>query len=128
MRYLQMKVILTKLQTTGSRPSSIAEAKDLQEIHHDVETDDALRLLERAISSGSQLFIEGEFATVQFGFDADKHLAVEISDIRDGFWAISEVSELSAKRIIDITYKREVFSNVIPGTDQQWDAFGTPAS
>jgi hypothetical protein len=123
-----MKVTLTKFQSTGSRSSSMTDVQDLQELHHDVKVDDAFRLLERAISSGSQLFIEGEFATVQFGFDADKHLVVEISDMRDGFWAISEVSELSAKRIIDITYKREVFSNVIPGTDQQWDAFGTPAS
>lgn len=106
----------------------MTDVQDSQEIHYEVKTDDAFRLLDRAISSGSQLFIEGEFATVQFGFDADKHLVVEISDIREGFWAISEVSELSAKRIIEITYKREGFSNIIPGTDQQWDAFGTPAS
>jgi hypothetical protein len=123
-----MKVILTRFPTTSSPPSSVTDVQDLQEIHHEVKTDDAFRLLERAINSRSQLFIEGEFATVQFGFDADRHLVVEISDIREGFWAISEVSELSAKRIIDITYKREVFSNVIPGTDQQWDAFGTLAS
>jgi hypothetical protein len=49
---------------------------------------------------------------------------VEIYDSRKGFWAISEVSPLSARRIIMMAEAGEQFGNLIPETSLEWSAYG----
>jgi len=55
---------------------------------------------------------------------SDTSFEVEISDVRDGFWAISEVGILAAREMTEMVSENRKFGNGIPTTNEMWGAYG----
>lgn len=118
-----MKVTLTEFQPASSN-SHLRQGEAYQDSDHEPDGDGAIRLLESLGASRSRLLIKGKYCNLEFEVVPERPLAVEIYDSRDGFWAISEVSPVSARRIIMMADNGEQFGNLIPETTQEWGAYG----
>ena len=81
-------------------------------------------LLERLRASRSRLFINGPNRTAIFDLGIDGNINVEILSVPDDFWAISEVSAVEAQSIIRLIHTGGDFTEFIPETHRQWDAYG----
>jgi hypothetical protein len=85
----------------------------------------AILLLENMGPASPGLSITGKYCNLDFEYPVDRPLTVEISDVR-GFWAISEVSLPAARRIIMMVQDGDESADLIPETQQEWDAYGRP--
>jgi len=102
----------------------LKQGEDFQESDYELDGEKAIRLLESLAASRSRLFIKGKYCNLEFEVVPERPVTVEIYDIRDGFWAISEVSPVSAKSIIMMADAGEEFGNLIPETTEEWGAYG----
>jgi hypothetical protein len=93
-----------------------------QDSDHELDGEGAIRLLESSVASRSRLLIKGKYCNLEFEVPPERPLAVY--DSREGFWAISEVSPVSARRIIMTADDGEQFGNLIPETTKEWGAYG----
>ncbi len=118
-----MEVTLTKFQSASSE-GALRQGEDYQDSDHELDGEGAIRLLESLEASRSRLLIKGKYCNLEFEVAPERPLAVEIYDSREGFWAISEVSPVSARRIITMAESGKQFGNLIPETTQEWGAYG----
>ena len=84
----------------------------------------ALLLLEELLDSRGHLYFRTECFCLDFQDLSDTSFEVEIFDVRDGFWAISEVGILAARKITEMVSENKKFGETIPTTDQMWGAYG----
>ena len=118
-----MKVTLTKFTSASSEVLS-RQGEDYQDPDHELDSDGTIRLLESLGAGRSRLFVKGKYCNLEFEVAPETPLAVEIYDSREGFWAISEVSAVSARRIIMMADDGEQFGKLIPETAHEWGAYG----
>ena len=90
----------------------------------EADLDKAFRLLEELLDSRGHLYLQTESFCVEFQDLSDTSFEVEIYDLRDGFWAISEVGILAARKITEMVSENKKFGTNIPTTDQIWGAYG----
>ena len=100
------------------------QGENYQDSDYELDGEGVIQLLESLGASRNRLFIKGKYSNLEFEVDPERPVTVEIYDIRDGFWAISEVSPVSARRIIMMADNGEQFGNLIPETTQEWGAYG----
>lgn len=100
-----------------------SEQRTRNEYEVDLDHDGAVSLLRRLRSSGSYIHFAAPDYRIDFRLDPDELIEVEIMSVVDEFWATSLVSDSQAESIIGVAYRGERFSSVIPGTDQEWDAW-----
>ena len=86
--------------------------------------DEAYLLLEQLLDLRGHLYFRTECFCVHFQDLSDTSFEVEISDFRDGFWAISQVGILAARKITEMVCENKKFGENIPTTDQIWGAYG----
>ena len=91
---------------------------------YEADLDQAFLLLEELLDSGDHLHFRSECFSLDFHHLSDTSFEVEIYDTRDGFWAISEVGIVVARRIIEMVSENKKFGEHIPTTDQIWGAYG----
>jgi hypothetical protein len=89
----------------------------------DLDYEGALSLLRRLRSSGSYIHFAPQNYRIHFRLDPDDAIEVEIMSIIDDFWAMSEVSDSQAESILEVAYRGERFSRVIPGSEMEWGAW-----
>ena len=115
-----MRIVVAEVQAQS--PADPSEyTRDEYEV--DLDYEGALSLLRRLHSSGSSIHFAPQNYRIDFRLDPDEPIEVEIMSIVDEFWAMSEVSDSQAESIIGVAYRGERFSSVIPGTEQEWDAW-----
>jgi hypothetical protein len=91
---------------------------------YEADLDEAFPLLEGLLDSRGHLHFHSECFCLDFHYLSDTSFEVEIYDIRDGFWAISEVGILAARKITEMVSENKKFGENIPTTDQIWGAYG----
>ena len=91
---------------------------------YEADLDEAFVLLEELLNKEGHLYFKSECFCLDFHHLTDTSFEVEISDARDGFWAISEVGILAARKIIEMVAENKKFGENIPTTDQIWGAYG----
>ena len=90
----------------------------------EADLDEAFLLLEELLDSRGHLHFQTECFCLDFQDLSDTSFEVEIFDVRDGFWAISEVGILAARKITEMVSENKKFGENIPTTDQIWGAYG----
>lgn len=100
------------------------EGQDFTEYADELDDQQAILLLERLRASRSRLSINGFNRTAIFDLSADGTINVEILSVTDDFWAISGVSGIEAQSIIRVIQVGGDFTEFIPETNRQWDAYG----
>ena len=111
---MKITVEFAQGDSTSARIASRCEA----------ELDEALLLLEELLDSTGHLYFRTECFCLDFQDLSDTSFEVEIYDVRDGFWAISEVGILAARKITEMVSENKKFGENIPTTDQIWGAYG----
>lgn len=104
-------------------PADPSEQHRRNEYELDLDYDGALSLMRRLRSSGSYIHFAPQIYRIRFRLDPEKPIEIEIMSFVDEFWAMSEVSDTQAESIIEVAYRGEHFSNVIPGTEVEWGAW-----
>ena len=100
------------------------EGQDFTEYDDELDDQQAILLLERLRASRSRLSINGSNRTAIFDLSTDGTINVEILSVTDDFWAISGVSAVEAQSIIRVIQVGGAFTEFIPETNRQWDAYG----
>lgn len=109
---------------------SIFEAESAPGINHRVNTYDdisisqALALLRELKNGGDQLHIKTDHAAIEYCIDSDNRFSVDIYDIRNNFWAISEINTQAGDEIMRIAFADKEFGDTIPTTTELWGAYG----
>ena len=116
-----MKIVVEEGQDQSAGDPSKQQNRNEYEV--DLDNDGAVSLLRRLRSSGSYLHFAAQDYRIDFRLDPDGPIEVEIMSIVDEFWATSQVSDSQAESIIGVAYGGERFSSVIPGTEEEWDAW-----
>jgi hypothetical protein len=91
---------------------------------YEANLDEAFELLEELLGSRGHLYFRTETFCLDFQDLTDTSFEVEIFDVRDGFWAISEIGILAARKITEMVSENKRFGENIPTTDQIWGAYG----
>ncbi len=91
---------------------------------YEADLNEAFRLLEELLDTEGHLYFKSEWFCLDFQYLSDTSFEVEIYDLRDGFWAISEVGILAARKITEMVCENKKFRENIPTTDQIWGAYG----
>lgn len=81
-------------------------------------------LLENLKGSKTSLHFQSEYFCVDFNCLSETTFEVEIFDVRDGFWAISEVDMVAARKIAELVAENAKFGEIIPTTNELWGAYG----
>jgi hypothetical protein len=100
-----------------------SKQQNRNEYEVDLDYEGALSLMRRLRSSGSHVHFVAPDYRIDFRLDPDEPIEVEIMSMVDEFWATSQVSDSQAESIIGVAYGGERFSSVIPGTEDEWDAW-----
>lgn len=103
-----------QLDSTGAYIERIYEA-DLNEV---------CLLLEELKESKGSMHFQSECFCLDFSYLSDTSFEVEVYDIRDGFWAISEVGIVAARKIAEMVSENRKFGECIPTTNEIWGAYG----
>ena len=119
-----MRVIVTEFQGDARSEVRLQQGKDYLESEAEVDEGETILLLRRLRPSRSRILLQGETCTAEFHLEPNREISVEIMNITDGFWSISEVSESEAESIIRMASRGEAFGQLIPGTNREWDAWG----
>jgi hypothetical protein len=95
-------------------------------IEHDYDADphDVCLLLEELKGTKEFVHFKSQCFCVDFSYLSDTSFEVEIYDLRDGFWAISEVDMVAARKIVEMVSENEKFDELIPTTNELWGAYG----
>ena len=91
---------------------------------YEADLDEAFLLLEKLLDTNGHLHFRSESFGLDFQHLSDTTFEVEIYDVRDGFWAISEIGILAARKITEMVADNQKFGENIPTTDQMWGAYG----
>ena len=91
---------------------------------YEADLDEAFLLLEKLLDTNGHLHFKSESFCLDFQDLSDTTFEVEIYDVRDGFWAISEIGILAARKITEMVADNQKFGENIPTTDQMWGAYG----
>jgi len=102
----------------------LRQGEDYEDYEYELDGAGSIQLLESLGAGRSRLLIRGQYCNLEFEVAPERPLAVDIYDSREGFWAISEVSPISARRIIMMADDGEEFGNLIPETTEEWGAYG----
>lgn len=119
-----MKITVTQFKSEARSEGTLKEGQDYTEYQDDLDDQETLLLLERLRTSRSRLLIDGPNRTAIFDLSTDGTVNVEILSVTDDFWAISKVSAVEAQLIIQVIHAGGNFSEFIPETNRQWDAYG----
>lgn len=119
-----LKITVTQFKPEAPSEGTLKEGQDYTEYQDDLDDQETLLLLERLRTSRSRLLIDGPNRTGIFDLSTDGTINVEILSVTDDFWAISEVSAIEAQLIIKVIHAGGNFSEFIPETNRQWDAYG----
>lgn len=111
---MKITVECVQVDSTGARSAS----------RYETDLDEAFQLLEELLDSRGHLHFHTECFCLDFQDLSDSSFEVEISDARDGFWAISEVGIVAARKITEMASENKKFAENIPTTDQIWGAYG----
>jgi hypothetical protein len=104
-----------------SGPSS--EAKRETDYEVDLDYIEAVSLLRRLRSSRTSIHLGAPDYEIHFCLDPDDPIQVEIMSFVDDFWAMSEISDSDAESILEMAYRGERFTGVIPGSETEWGAW-----
>ena len=91
---------------------------------YDANLLEVCQLLEKLNETKGFLHLQSQHFCVDFIYLDDTSFEVEIYDLRDGFWAISEVDMAAARKIVEIVSENEKFGELIPTTNELWGAYG----
>ena len=91
---------------------------------YEVDLKEAFVLLEKLKNSNTSLHIKSEFSVIDFQYLSETSFEVEIYDIRDGFWTISEIDMVVARKIVEMISADEKFGEHVPTTNEIWGAYG----
>ena len=91
---------------------------------YQADLNDAYVLLEKLLESKDSLHFQSDCFGLDYRYLSDTSFEVEIYDIRDGFWAISEVGILAARKIMEIVSENMKFGETVPTTNKVWGAYG----
>jgi hypothetical protein len=94
------------------------------EHRYEVDLKETFILLEKLKNSNTSLHIKSEFFVIDFQYLSETSIEVEIYDIRDGFWAISEIDMVVARKIVENISADEKFGEHVPTTNEIWGAYG----
>jgi hypothetical protein len=118
-----MRVLVTRYKSEAPIGEYLQEGKDYTDHDDELEVENAILLLQRLRWSRSRIFLKGESCTADFELKQDASITIELTSL-NGFWAISEVSDREAESIVRRLYGGEDFGGFIPGSDQEWGAWG----
>ena len=99
-------------------------AGNFVEHSYEVDLNEALLLLEKLKDSKNSLHFKSEVFVIDFHYLSETSFEVEIFDIRDGFWAISEIDIVVARKIVEMVSANEKFGDHVPITNEVWGAYG----
>jgi hypothetical protein len=119
-----MKITVTQFNPEAPSEGTLKEGQDFTEYDDELDDQQAILLLERLRASRSRMFINGSNRTAIFDLSTDGTINVEILSLTDDFWAISGVSAVEAPSIIRVIQVGGDFTEFIPETNRQWDAYG----
>ena len=91
---------------------------------YDVDLNEAFLLLEKLRDSKNSLHFKSDSFVLDFQYLSETSFEVEIYDIRDGFWAISEIDIVVARKIVEMISANEKFGEHVPVTNEIWGAYG----
>jgi hypothetical protein len=99
-------------------------AGNYHEHDYNVDVNEVCLLLGKLNDTDQYLHFQSQCFCVDFIFLSDTSFEVEIYDLRDGFWAISQVDMVVARKIVEIVSEDAKFGEFIPTTGALWDAYG----
>ena len=102
----------------------IDNAGDYHGHYYDADPNDVCLLLEKLKGTEEFVHLKSQCFCVDFSCLSDTSFEVEIYDLRDGFWAISEVDMVAARKIVEMVSEDEKFGELIPTTNELWGAYG----
>jgi hypothetical protein len=113
--------MVQRLKVKGER---LDKAGNYLEHDYDADPNEVFMLLEKLQDTQKFLHLQTQHFCVDFIYLSDTSFEVEIYDLRDGFWAISEVGMFAAREIVEMASENEKFGELIPTTDELWGAYG----
>ena len=121
-----MKVHYTHFSENAVVRERYREGVDYLNHDFDLGFDDTLYLLnELKKNERCTLWMQNEKTSLYFFIGHEKKLWVDLDDV-SSLWAQSEVSLEAATEIIRILFDSGEFSELIPTTDKEWDAYSWP--
>ena len=120
-RNLEIKLMTKKLIVNELQKDSTG---NYVERNYEVDLKEAFLLLEKLKSSNTSLHFKSEFFVIDFQYLSETSFEVEIYDIRDGFWAISEIGVVVARKIVEMISADKKFGEHVPTTNDLWGAYG----
>ena len=108
-----LQVIDGRIDETGAYTERTSEAG-----YHEV-----CLLLEKLKDTKNSLRLQTPSFCLDFSYLSDSSYEVEVYDIRDGFWAISEVGSAAARGIIELAVADGKFGELVPTTTEEWGAY-----
>jgi hypothetical protein len=106
------------------KDGKVDEAGSYLEHSYHADLNEAYVLLEKLKDTKNSLHFQSQCFCLDFSYLGDTSFQVEIFDIRDGFWAISEIDMVVARRIVEMVSENEKFRELIPITNELWGAYG----
>jgi len=117
-----MKVSLIQFSATAPIRDRYHEGVDYLCHEFDLELKDTLYLFSELKNHRSRLSIQGPTSSVEFYLEGDGSVRSEIYG-DNGLWADTQVDFEIAREILRMVYAGECFSNLVPTTEHEWDAY-----
>lgn len=118
-----MKVVVTEYKPDAPSEGYLKDGEHYKKYEVDLNVEDGILLLQRLRSTHGRMSFKGETGTTTFDLDPGGGITVEVTSL-NAFWAIAEVSADEAASIVRTTYRGNDFTDSIPATDREWDAWG----
>jgi hypothetical protein len=98
------------------------------QIDHDfnLELEDIFYLLKELIKSSNsknRLWVESSSCALDFSLDEEMNLWVEICSSSNSLWTVSEIDLTIGEEILKIAQAEKDFSEIMPTTNINWDAY-----
>ncbi|MBV9927567.1 MAG: hypothetical protein JOZ96_21295 [Acidobacteria bacterium] len=103
---------------------SLDETGAYAERAYEADCDEVCLLLEKLKATKDFLHVQSQSLCLDFSGLGDASFEAEVYDLRDGFWAISEVSTAAARGVIEVAAADGKFGELVPTTAEEWGAFG----
>ena len=116
-----MKVNFTEVSPSIPSKERYEHGKDYLSHEFDLEFEDIIYLLKNLKNYRSRLWIQTDYALIDFHIEEDNSLSVEID--YDNFWAVGEINLEIAEIILKQACDGKKFDNLIPTTDKEWGAY-----
>ncbi|HEY0760946.1 MAG TPA: hypothetical protein VGD61_01110 [Pyrinomonadaceae bacterium] len=116
-----MKILVRNRECqSSSHPSEVKRDRDYEV---DLDFIEAVSLFRRLRSSRISIHLGAQNYAIDFLIGPDDPIQVEIMSFVDDFWGMSEISDSDAESILEMAYRGERFTGVIPGSGTEWDAW-----